>query len=133
MKWAYCVACAAALSLLVGGLAGCSADAPPAEPAPTGPEIERALAELAVDPAEIDLAAGEASYNRYCFSCHASGVAGAPRVGDRTAWTPRAAKGLDALVAASIAGVPPGMPPMGLCMSCEEREMRDTVAWMLVQ
>jgi len=80
-----------------------------------------------------DLAAGEQTYNRFCLSCHAAGVAGAPKMGVAEDWAPRAAKGLDALVAASIEGVPPAMPARGLCMNCSDDDLRNTVAWMLTQ
>jgi len=80
-----------------------------------------------------DLAAGEATYGRFCFSCHAAGVAGAPKLGSAEDWAPRIAKGLDMLVATSIEGIPPGMPAKGLCMSCTEEDMRNTVAWMIAQ
>ena len=53
----------------------------------------------------------EQTYTRYCFSCHAAGIAGAPKVGSAEQWAPRIAKGTEMLLAASIAGVPPGMPP----------------------
>jgi len=80
-----------------------------------------------------DLAAGEASYGRFCFSCHAAGVAGAPKMGVAEDWAPRAAKGLDSLVASTIEGVPPGMPARGLCMNCSDDDLRNAVAWMLTQ
>lgn len=74
---------------------------------------------------------GEAIYNRSCFSCHAGGVAGAPIPGDSEAWAPRAAKGMDALVASVREGIPPGMPPMGLCMSCTDEDFAAVIDYML--
>ena len=82
---------------------------------------------------EPDLAAGEATYGRFCFSCHAAGLSGAPKTGSAEDWAPRAAKGLDALVATTIAGVPPAMPPRGLCSSCSDQDLRNAVAWMIAQ
>ncbi len=87
----------------------------------------------AIAATEPDLAAGEATYGRFCFSCHAAGVAGAPKLGDVEAWAPRIAKGLDMLVATSIEGIPPGMPAKGLCMSCTEEDLRNAIAWMIAQ
>lgn len=75
--------------------------------------------------------AGEDTYNRYCFSCHAAGVAGAPRTGDVEAWAPRIAKGPELLLAASKSGIPPGMPPMGLCTSCTDEEMAAAIDYMI--
>lgn len=76
---------------------------------------------------------GEQIYNRYCFSCHAAGVAGAPKVGVAEAWVPRVAKGPAALLASTITGVPPGMPPNGLCGSCSDAELTAAIDYMLAR
>lgn len=76
---------------------------------------------------------GEGTYNRSCFSCHAGGVAGAPVPGDEEAWAPRVAKGRDALLASVKEGMPPGMPAMGLCMSCTDEELVQAIDYMLEQ
>ena len=78
-------------------------------------------------------AGGEETYKKFCWSCHAAGVAGAPKLGVAEDWGPRIALGLDALVANTIAGVAPGMPARGLCMNCTDDELRDAVAWMIAQ
>jgi len=74
---------------------------------------------------------GQLTYQRFCFSCHASGSAGAPRLGDVAAWAPRIAKGDDVLLRSTIEGIPPGMPPRGLCMQCSDEELAATVQFML--
>jgi cytochrome c5 len=74
---------------------------------------------------------GEGTYNRSCFSCHAGGVGGAPIPGDEEAWAPRVAKGRDALLASVKEGMPPGMPPMGLCMSCSDEDLAAAIDYML--
>ena len=76
---------------------------------------------------------GETIYNRSCFSCHAGGVAGAPIPGDADAWAPRIAKGREALVESVREGIPPGMPPMGLCMNCTDEDLAAAVDYMLTQ
>ena len=43
------------------------------------------------------LADGATVYNSGCMACHAAGVAGAPRVGDKEAWTDRIAQGSELL------------------------------------
>lgn len=48
---------------------------------------------------------GEAIYNQACVACHASGVGGAPVVGDVDSWSPRIAKGLEALHNSGINGI----------------------------
>jgi len=74
---------------------------------------------------------GEQTYNRFCFSCHAAGIAGAPRVGDPNVWAVRLERGRDALVTATIEGVPPGMPPRGLCARCTDEELEAAVDYMI--
>ena len=53
-----------------------------------------------------------ALYNQVCSTCHAAGIAGAPKVGDKAAWAPRIAQGVDALTASAIKGKG-AMPPKG--------------------
>jgi cytochrome c5 len=43
------------------------------------------------------VADGKATYDSACFACHATGAAGSPKFGDKAAWAPRIAKGLDML------------------------------------
>lgn len=76
---------------------------------------------------------GEETYNRSCFSCHAGGVAGAPIPGDTQAWAPRIAKGREVLLQSVKDGMPPGMPPMGLCMSCTDEDLDAAIDYMLSQ
>jgi cytochrome c5 len=73
---------------------------------------------------------GEATYTRYCFSCHAAGIAGAPRAGDAEQWAPRLAKGPEALLASTIAGIAPGMPARGLCNQCSDEDLANAIDYM---
>ncbi len=57
----------------------------------------------AVPAADIP-ADGAAAYAKICSSCHATGVAGAPKIGDHAAWGPRIAQGKDVLYSHAIAG-----------------------------
>ena len=74
---------------------------------------------------------GETIYNRSCFSCHAAGVADAPVPGDAEAWAPRIAKGEALLLESVRVGMPPGMPPMGLCMSCSDEDLAAAIDFMI--
>ena len=47
---------------------------------------------------------GEQVYKAVCASCHATGAAGAPKVGDAGAWAPRIAKGYDSLLNSVLKG-----------------------------
>lgn len=58
----------------------------------------------------------EELYNAACQACHAQGIAGAPRMGDKAAWAPRIAKGKDTLYKNSLEGFQGQsgvMPPKG--------------------
>lgn len=67
-----------------------------------------------------------------CVKCHKTGVNGAPRIGDRAAWIPRAVNGMDALVRSAINGHG-GMPARGGMASLTDAEMRDAVIYMFDQ
>lgn len=47
---------------------------------------------------------GKATYDTTCAVCHVAGVAGAPKFGDKAAWTPRIAQGIDTLYQHAING-----------------------------
>ena len=55
---------------------------------------------------------GKAVYEATCAMCHAAGVAGAPKFGDKAAWAPRIATGKPALVVSVTKGKN-AMPPKG--------------------
>jgi cytochrome c5 len=114
-------------------------EAPPPVEAPepaAKPEEPQAAAEPAVaEPAaETQTAAvdGQKIYQASCQACHAAGVAGAPKLGDKDAWAPRIAKGNDAMLSSIMNGFK-AMPPKGGCMSCSEDELRAAMEYMLEQ
>ncbi len=74
---------------------------------------------------------GKITYERYCFSCHAAGTAGAPLLGAKEDWAPRIARGVDELLRTTIEGIPPAMPPRGLCMRCDDATLREAVEYMV--
>ncbi|MBE9395889.1 cytochrome c5 family protein [Pontibacterium sp. N1Y112] len=74
--------------------------------------------------------AGQEVYNTKCAVCHASGAANAPKLGDAAAWGPRAALGIDALMATAKSGKG-AMPPKGLCMDCNDAELKGAIVYML--
>ncbi|MCO1334555.1 cytochrome c5 family protein [Microbulbifer sp. OS29] len=73
---------------------------------------------------------GEDIYNASCQTCHAAGIAGAPKFGDAAAWAPRIAKGMDTLYTNAINGIN-AMPPKGLCMDCNDDEIKAAVNYMV--
>lgn len=55
---------------------------------------------------------GEELFKSTCSACHATGAAGAPKMGDKAAWAPRLAQGLEGLLKSAINGKN-AMPPKG--------------------
>lgn len=55
---------------------------------------------------------GEQLYKEVCATCHAAGVAGAPKFGDAASWASRLPQGLDGLTKVALAGKG-GMPARG--------------------
>ena len=76
------------------------------------------------------LADGQQVYQNSCQACHAAGVAGAPKLGDKALWAPRIATGIDALVASAIKGKGI-MPPKGACASCSDDDLKAAVEYMV--
>ena len=79
-----------------------------------------ALAPPAAAPAVAAAAAadltGEQIFNQACVACHGAGVAGAPKFGDKAAWAPRIAQGMDTLHKHALQGYQGKagyMPPKG--------------------
>lgn len=99
----------ATLLLMLGLMAGCG----PGADAPSGP--------------------GATTYLHYCYSCHAAGIAGAPRTGAQHHWESRAAQGLPVLLQHTIDGVSPGMPPRGGCRDCSDAELQAAIEHMLTE
>ncbi|MBA3774722.1 MAG: cytochrome c5 family protein [Ramlibacter sp.] len=92
--------------------------AAPAPAAPAAPATATATATAPAAPAApqsataVAAGAGEALYKQACLACHATGVANAPKLGDKAAWAPRLQQGLPALVQSAIKGKG-AMPPKG--------------------
>ena len=64
-----------------------------------------------------------------CATCHASGAEGAPKIGDRAAWTPRMKIGLEALVKSAVRGHG-SMPARGGLADLSDSEIRGAVIYM---
>lgn len=100
--------------------------APAAAPAPAPAAAAPAPAPAAAVPAAGN---GKKVYDMACVACHASGVAGAPKFGDKAAWAPRLATGLDALTTSVIKGKG-AMPPKGGNASIPDADIRAAVEYM---
>jgi len=69
---------------------------------------------------------GEALFNSVCVACHGTGLAGAPKVGDKAAWKPRIAQGIDVLYVSAINGKN-AMPPKGGAANASDADVKAAV------
>jgi cytochrome c5/cytochrome c551/c552 len=79
---------------------------------------------------------GEQVYQAVCKTCHETGLAGAPKVGDRAAWAPAIKKGYETLALHAINGFQsPGkvMPPKGGNSDLADVEAQRAVVYMANQ
>ena len=84
--------------------------------------------------ADPDLTLGNNIYSSKCFTCHSSGVAGAPKLGDQTDWRPRIAQGMDTLLEHATTGFKGSagyMPPKGGYSTLSNAELSAAVAYMV--
>ncbi|MFT0211940.1 c-type cytochrome [Pseudomonas sp. F1_0610] len=74
---------------------------------------------------------GEEVYNKFCTTCHATGLLDAPKKGDTAAWKQRADEqgGLDSLLKQAIQGFN-AMPPKGTCSDCSDDELKSAIQFM---
>lgn len=82
--------------------------------------------------AKPDPVKGKAVYEANCAVCHASGVAGAPKMGDKTAWGPRVSQGYATLYDHALHGIR-GMPAKGGNASLPEADLADAVGYLMTQ
>ena len=77
---------------------------------------------------------GKKLYDTSCMACHAAGVAGAPKFGDKAAWAPRIAQGMDTLHTHAIKGFQGKagmMPPKGGNMGAKDEDVMAAVDYMV--
>lgn len=73
--------------------------------------------------------AGDQIVREQCAKCHAAGLNGAPKIGDRQAWIQRGKNGIDPLVLAAMRGHGK-MPARGGMASLTDAEFRSAVLYM---
>jgi cytochrome c5 len=73
---------------------------------------------------------GEQVYQSVCKTCHETGLAGAPKFGDKAAWTARLKQGIDTLYTHALKGTDKGMPPKGGNADLSDVEVERAVVFM---
>lgn len=84
------------------------------------------VAAASAAPADV----GQQRYEETCKMCHETGLAGAPKFGDKKDWAPRIAEGMDTLYKHAIQGFK-AMPPKGSCTTCSDEEIQKAVDYMI--
>ena len=98
----------------------------PQAAAPAAPATTAAAA----TPAKADAGKGKAVYEANCTVCHGTGIAGAPKAGDKAAWAPRLKTGMEALYATSLKGKG-AMPPKGGNLSLADADVKAAVDYLV--
>jgi len=109
------------------GLAGAPHPAPVAAAAAQAPPLQVAQAE---EPADK----GKKVYDTACVVCHQTGVAGAPKIGDKAAWADRIAQGEATLAERAIKGFQGKtgmMPPKGGRADLSDEDVKAAVSYMI--
>ncbi len=75
---------------------------------------------------------GKKVYDKTCFACHATGIAGSPKLGDKAAWEARIATGMDTLYATALNGKG-AMPPKGGNVALSDEKVKAAVDYMVSQ
>jgi cytochrome c5 len=105
---------------------------PPAESSPTGaapPPAPASANSVAAKGGKVD---GSKVYQTVCAMCHGTGLAGAPKLGDKAAWKARIGQGAATLHEHAIKGIR-AMPAKGGNPALSDAEVSAAVDYMVGQ
>ena len=105
-------------------------------PAPAPAPVAAAPAPAPAAPAAPENTVGKSVYGKTCSMCHAAGVAGAPKPGDKADWGPRIAQGKDTLYKHALEGFTGNkgmMPARGGAATLGDDEVKAAVDFMADQ
>ena len=102
---------------------------PAATPTPAPAAAPAPAAVAAAAPAAAAKPDGKKVFESTCTVCHGAGIAGAPRFGDKAAWAPRLATGIDTLYKVALTGKG-AMPPRGGNKDLSDAEVKAAVDYM---
>ena len=98
-----------------------------------GPVVATVIpASLPAGAAAVAPSGGEGVYKAACLACHATGVAGAPKIGDKSSWGARIAKGKPALYEHALKGFN-AMPAKGGNATLSDTDVKAAVDYLVAQ
>lgn len=124
---------ALAIAALAFFLTACG-DKNQATPAAQAPAPAAVTAPAAAPAPVAENALGKSVFGKTCALCHAAGVAGAPKPGDKADWGPRIAQGKDILYKHALEGFTGAkgmMPARGAGASLTDDEVKAAVDYMV--
>lgn len=101
------------------------------EPAPAAKDNANNNTAAVATPA-AEQSPGERVYSSACLACHSTGAAGAPKLGDTAAWTPRSAQGMAVLLNHALNGFN-AMPARGGNAALTDDDIKAAIGFMLAQ
>ncbi|MFV0283517.1 MAG: c-type cytochrome [Castellaniella sp.] len=75
------------------------------------------------------LKTGEKLYKSACVACHSTGAAGAPKLGNKKAWAPLIARGMDEMMSVALNGK--GAMPARGGTKADDETLRAAVEYMV--
>lgn len=129
MKTTSIILAASLAALLIG--CGKQESAAPVATAPAAPAAAATAQSVVAENAQ-----GKKVYGSVCAMCHAAGVAGAPKPGDKADWGPRIAQGKDMLYKHALEGFTGAkgmMPARGASTTLSDEEVKAAVDYMADQ
>ncbi|MDQ7988986.1 MAG: c-type cytochrome [Candidatus Dactylopiibacterium sp.] len=88
--------------------------------------------ELSAEPVATGPMSGEEIVTKICSACHGTGVSGAPRMGDKAAWAPRLAEGMNTVYNIALNGKG-AMPARGGRPTLSDDEVKSAVDFLVKQ
>jgi cytochrome c5 len=115
-----------------GTCAGCSDDAIKAAVDYLINTKADSMNNLPVQEPTVSVQVGQSIYQTHCAVCHSQRQVDTPQLGDKSAWKPLIAKGMDSLFANTIHGYKK-MPAKGNCENCSNAELEASVRYMVAK
>ncbi len=98
---------------------------------PPNQEIIVEMEALPAPPTQpTNLSNDQAIYQAHCAGCHDSGAAGAPKLGNKSAWSNRIIKGMPILLQHVSQGYNL-MPPKGTCLECSNADLEAATRYLI--